>query len=110
MRTPKIRRFVPWALAAGLVAAGCGSEQPPNAAPEAGASRQPRFDTVQPAALSAAEHDRLLSAAFDPANRLYAAGWVAAGADQRMAVTRFRADGALDTAFGTDGVATVNVA
>ncbi|MGI8809700.1 MAG: hypothetical protein ACR2KK_18040 [Acidimicrobiales bacterium] len=110
MSQPKMRRFVPVALVAGLVLAGCGSDQAAAPRAQAGADGQPTFDVVQAAAMSASEHDRLLGAVFDPANRLYASGWVAAGTDQSMAVTRFRADGALDTAFGTDGVAAVNVA
>ncbi len=55
------------------------------------------------------EADRFFAAVFDDDNRLYAAGWVAAGGDQQMAVARFGADGKLDTGFGQDGVAIVNV-
>ena len=70
----------------------------------------PDFDRVQVTPLSSGEHDRLLGAAFDAQNRLYGAGWVASGADQSMAVARFRTDGKLDPTFGNGGVATVNVA
>ena len=105
-----MRRFLPWTLAMGLVVAGCGADQSPAPAPAAGGGGQPRFDVVQPVALSGSEHDRLLAAAFDSANRLYAAGWVSDGTDQSMAVTRFTADGTLDTGFGVAGVATVNAA
>lgn len=112
MITPNIRRLLPLALAAGLVVAGCGTDEAPAPTPLAGAGTGggPAYDAVQPVALSAADHDRLLSAAFDGNNRLYAAGWVADGADQSMAVTRFGADGAVDPAFGARGVATTNVA
>jgi uncharacterized delta-60 repeat protein len=101
------------ALLAALALAGCGSDgggRPTGgqAATGTGGDR-PSFGTVQPAALSA-EHDRLLSAAFDGANRLYAAGWVATGDDQAMAVSRFGLDGGLDQTFGDKGVATANVA
>ena len=110
MTTPKIRRLLPLALAAGLVVAGCGAEEAPTPAPQANAGGRPTCDAGQPVALSASDHDRLLSATFDPGNRLYAAGWVGEGADQSMAVTRFGADGSVDRAFGADGVAKVNVA
>jgi uncharacterized delta-60 repeat protein len=65
---------------------------------------------VKTVSVSPSEHDRFLGATFDSTNRLYAAGFVADGADQQMAVTRFNADGAVDTGFGTAGTATVNVA
>ncbi len=102
-----------------LALAACGaaseSSSPPTtaaaAAAGAGASLEtPPFDAVKTVPLSTAEHDRLLGAAFDAQNRLYGAGLVGAGADQMMAVARFRASGELDTTFGTGGVATVNVA
>ena len=70
----------------------------------------PTFDTVRTMPLSTGEHDRLLGAAFDSLSRLHGAGWVAQGADQLMAVARFRPDGQLDPTFGTNGVASVNVA
>jgi len=94
-----------------LVLAGCGADQvaaPP--APTAGAAGQPVYDAVQTVSVSASEHDRFLAATFDATNRLYAAGFVADGADQQMAVTRFNADGSLDAGFGANGTATVNVA
>lgn len=111
MPTPKIRRALPSTLLAALLLAGCGGDDVTTTAPPVSiAGGQPSYDTVRVAPLSATEHDRLLAAVFDSANRLYAAGWVAEGADQAMAVTRFKADGTVDAAFGTAGVATVNVA
>jgi uncharacterized delta-60 repeat protein len=104
---PKLLRAVPLAFAV----AACGSDgagTPP--VPQSGAGGQPAYDAVQTVAVSASEHDRFLGAVFDPTNRLYAAGFVGAGADQQMAVTRFNADGTLDTGFGANGTATVNVA
>jgi len=104
---PKLLRIVPLALAV----AACGPDQGgAPAAPRAGAGDQPPYGAVQTVPVSASEHDRFLSAAFDSANRLYAAGFVGAGADQQMAVTRFNADGSLDAGFGAGGTATVNVA
>ena len=94
----------------GLTLAACGAEERGAPARPPASVRAPQLDAVQTVPLSASEHDRLLSAAFDPANRLYAAGFVAKGADQQMALTRFNADGTPDAGFGTGGVATVNVA
>jgi len=108
MRYPKTIAVI----AAGLVLAGCGGGEPAATAPPAqsGTGGQPQFDVVRSAALSTSAHDRLLGAVFDSTNRLFAAGWVADGADHMMAVTRFQPDGTVDTGFGANGVATVNVA
>ena len=97
-------------VAAALVLAGCGGTDRATVPPTPAAGAALTFDSVRTVPLSPSEHDRLLTAAFDAGNRLYAAGFVAEGGDQRMAVTRFGADGALDTGFGTAGVASVNVA
>ena len=109
MALPKVFRIVPLALAV----AACGSDgaRPPTA-PQAGAGAggQLTYDAVQTVAVSPSEHDRFLGAVYDSTNRLYAAGFVGAGADQQMAVTRFNDGGGLDTGFGTNGTATVNVA
>ncbi|HVL04838.1 MAG TPA: delta-60 repeat domain-containing protein [Acidimicrobiales bacterium] len=107
MPSPKILRLVPLAL----VLAACGAEQaaaPPT--PTAGSAGPPPYDAVQVVPVSASGHDRFLTATFDATNRLYAAGFVADGPDQQMAVTRFNADGSLDAGFGARGTATVNVA
>jgi uncharacterized delta-60 repeat protein len=103
----KLLRLLPLALAV----AACGSDPapaPPTA--ESAAGGRPSYDSVQTVAVSASEHDRFLGATFDAGNRLYAAGFVGAGADQVMAVTRFTADGTVDAGFGAAGTATVNVA
>ena len=103
----KLLRLLPLAFAV----AACGTDAataPPT--PPSGAGGQPRYDSVQTVAVSAGEHDRFVTAPFDAGNRLYAAGFVGAGADQMMAVTRFTADGAVDAGFGAAGTATVNVA
>ena len=112
MALPKRRTLAPLVVAAGLVMAGCGDAGSGASVPPAasGLGGQPRFDTVQTVALSTSGHDRLLGAVFDSTNRLYAAGWVADGTDQMMAVTRVSADGTVDTGFGDRGVATMNVA
>ncbi|MDQ3980397.1 MAG: hypothetical protein M3314_12715 [Actinomycetota bacterium] len=95
----------------------CSSDGDTSSPTEAGDGRDgeasleaPTFDSVRAVPLSAGEHDRLLGAAFDGQNRLYGAGWLAQGTDQLMAVGRFRPDGQLDPSFGSNGVASVNVA
>lgn len=89
MALPKLLRIVPRAL----VPVDCGSDQAagPPAVAQAGAGGQPRYDAVQTVAVSPSEHDRFLSTSFDSANCLYTAGFVADGADQHTAVTRFNA-------------------
>jgi uncharacterized delta-60 repeat protein len=104
--------------AVALAISGCGSGSegssrraaPGQASGTQPAASAPTFDRVQMTPLSASDHDRLLGAVFDNENRLYAAGWLASGADQAMAVARFGPDGQLDSTFGTNGVASVNVA
>ncbi|MGQ0617474.1 MAG: hypothetical protein ACT4PW_10860 [Acidimicrobiia bacterium] len=56
------------------------------------------------------DDDRLLGVTYDDAGTLYASGWAATGDDQAMAAVRFGDDGEPDPTFGTDGVATINVA
>jgi uncharacterized delta-60 repeat protein len=65
---------------------------------------------VQPVALSETANDRLLAVAFDAAGKIYGAGVITENNDARMVVARFNADGTRDTSWGTNGLATVNVA
>lgn len=60
-------------------------------------------------ALSADSRDRLNAVAVGPDGKLYGAGMTSKGTDQEFAVARFDTDGKPDTAFGTNGVASVNV-
>ena len=114
----RVHRRAAVLAAVALAFSACGSDRDASSSPGAagpGSSREgpagvPTFDRVQTTPLSTTEHDRFLGATFDTQNRLYAAGWVASGADQMMAVARFRPDGQLDSTFGADGVASVNVA
>jgi uncharacterized delta-60 repeat protein len=65
---------------------------------------------VQPVPLSETAHDRLWAVAFDAAGRIYGAGVITENGDSRMVVARFNADGTRDTSWGTNGVASINVA
>jgi uncharacterized delta-60 repeat protein len=65
---------------------------------------------VRNVALSETANDRFWSVTFDANNLAYGAGYIQEGTDTWMAVARFKADGMLDTTFGTGGIAKVNVA
>ncbi|WP_437808300.1 hypothetical protein [Sorangium sp. So ce1078] len=60
-------------------------------------------------ALDEAADDRFWAVAFDAESRAYAAGHVAVEGDTHMAVARFKTDGSLDTTFGANGIAKINV-
>ncbi len=64
---------------------------------------------AQPVPLSNTGNDRFWSVTFDAANKVYGAGFINEGGDQRFAVARFNTDGSRDTTFGTGGLVTVNV-
>lgn len=63
-------------------------------------------------AVSASGHDRLFGVAFDSQGNFFATGSVADStettADSKMLVAKFKADGELDTSFGTNGYAIHN--
>jgi uncharacterized delta-60 repeat protein len=58
--------------------------------------------------LSVTTADRFWAVTFDADNKIVAAGYVTEGADRWLAVARFNTSGALDTTFGTGGIAKVN--
>ncbi|ATB42173.1 delta-60 repeat domain-containing protein [Cystobacter fuscus] len=58
---------------------------------------------------SETENDRFWGVTFGPDNKVYAAGFVTEGGDNRFAIARFNLDGTRDTTFGTGGIVTVNV-
>jgi uncharacterized delta-60 repeat protein len=60
-------------------------------------------------ALAADQKDRFSALALGKDGKLYAAGLTSDGSDQAIAVARFSTDGKPDSAFGENGVATVNV-
>jgi len=74
----------------------------------------PVMITPRNLALSAAGHDRFYGVAYDAQGNFYAVGVVADGTaatdDQRTVVAKFNAQGELDTTFGTNGIATHNLA
>ncbi|MPZ47921.1 MAG: hypothetical protein GEU75_01155 [Dehalococcoidia bacterium] len=65
---------------------------------------------IKPLPLSASAHDRFMATAIAPDGKIYGAGFITQGDDHAMAVARLTAAGALDTTFGTGGIASLNVA
>lgn len=65
---------------------------------------------ILPLPLSNTEADRFLAVTGTTENQYYAAGFTTVNDDSQMAVARFGLTGGLDTSFGANGVATVNVA
>jgi uncharacterized delta-60 repeat protein len=92
-----------------------GDHNEADAGPDAGEQIESplteRFAAKTP--LSADQADRFWAAAFGKDGKIYAAGFttlsVGGVADRVMAVARFATDGTLDTSYGEQGVATVNV-
>lgn len=62
------------------------------------------------APLSTTEADRFFAVAATTGNRYYTAGFTTVTDDGQMALARFGPTGGLDTSFGSNGLATVNVA
>jgi uncharacterized delta-60 repeat protein len=63
-----------------------------------------------PAPLSATEADRFFTVTATTGNQYYAVGFTTVADDSQMALTRFGSSGGLDASFGSNGIATVNVA
>ena len=61
------------------------------------------------ASLVSDQKDRFSAIAVGKDGKVYAAGLTSDGADQKIAVARFSTDGKADSAFGSGGVASVNV-
>jgi uncharacterized delta-60 repeat protein len=93
-------------MALGVLAA-CGGDNDSN--DDAVTVAQPTQKVVS---VSADGHDRLYAVAFDSQGNYYATGSVAEStddtADSKILVAKFKADGELDTTFGTNGYAIHN--
>ncbi|SEL59701.1 delta-60 repeat domain-containing protein [Stigmatella aurantiaca] len=60
--------------------------------------------------LSETGNNRFWSIAFNPAStQVYAAGFITENGDSHFAVARYNTDGTLDTTFGTNGIAKLNI-
>ncbi|MBZ4407071.1 hypothetical protein K8640_02515 [Myxococcus sp. XM-1-1-1] len=91
-----------WVAAAGYRAGGDNDDDAVLVILPVGAN--PGADIAIAAPISETENDRFWSVAFDSTNRIYAAGFVTEGGDNRLAVARYTTAGVLDTSFGTGGV------
>ncbi|NTX01299.1 hypothetical protein HUA75_05945 [Myxococcus sp. CA040A] len=90
-----------WVAAAGYRAGGSEDDDGVLAIIPVGGSGTEVFKAVP---ISETDHDRFWSVAFDASNRVYVAGFVTEGGDNKMVVARYTTAGALDTTFGTGGV------
>ena len=59
--------------------------------------------------VTTAGNTRFMAVAVAPDGSAYGAGFITTNGDQAMAVAKITAAGALDTSFGSDGIASVNV-
>jgi uncharacterized delta-60 repeat protein len=100
------------AAPAALAASGCS----PAASSRPAAARALLLDTtvgtngIGALPLSATTHDRFMAVAAAADGKVYAAGFTTLDGDQAFAVARIDAAGKLDATFGTNGIATANVA
>lgn len=90
-----------WVAAAGYRAGGGEDDDGVLAIIPVGANGT---EVAKVATISETDHDRFWSVAFDSTNRVYAAGFVTEGGDNKMVVVRYTTTGELDTTFGTGGI------
>ncbi|ULA63792.1 MAG: hypothetical protein LZF86_110491 [Nitrospira sp.] len=94
-------------LAVLAVLSGCSSDDP--AAPTAAPAALSLTATNTQIALSTDENDQLLGVVAHD-TQYYATGFKTVNKDRHLVLARFDAAGTLDPTFGTNGVATINVA
>lgn len=92
-----------------LLMTGCSSESSPVPAGANTPSALSLNAAVRSATLSPTESNRLLTV-VSSGTQYYAAGFVTVSGDSHMAIARFGPTGELDTTFGTNGLATFNIA
>jgi uncharacterized delta-60 repeat protein len=95
-----------WVAAAGYRAGGGQDDDAVIAILPVGSNTAQEVFRATP--ISETEHDRFWGVAFS-GNKVYGAGFVTEGGDNRMVVARFNLDGTLDTTFGTGGIVRLNV-
>lgn len=101
-----LRMFV---AGSALIFAGCSGDDA-SQAPSPSATPFTLNSDVTAIPMSTAEADRFQTVIATAGDRYYAAGFVTINEDRHMAVARLSQTGRLDTSFGQNGVATVNVA
>ena len=95
-------------MSSAFAISGCSSEDVPST-PGAPAGITLNSE-ILPVPMSATEADRFFTVVATTGNRYYAAGFTTVNDDSHMAVVRFGSTGGLDASFGSNGIATVNVA
>ncbi len=95
-------------MSSAFAISGCSSEDSPST-PGAPAGITLNSE-ILPVPLSTTEADRFFAVAATTGNRYYAAGFTTVTDNSHMAVARFGSSGGLDASFGSNGIATVNVA
>jgi uncharacterized delta-60 repeat protein len=104
------------ALALGLMACGGDSDDTGTSGEQPAATSRVAMDTafgtngIATVPLNSAAHDRFMAVAVGSDGKTYGAGYITENGDQAMAVARLTDKGVLDTTFGTNGIASVNVA
>ncbi len=91
-----------------LAVSGCSGEDSP--ATSNTSTPVTLSSEILPVPLSVTEADRFFAITSTTGNQYYAAGFTTVNDDSHMAVARFGSTGGLDASFGSNGLATVNVA
>ena len=95
-------------MSSASVVIGCSSETP---SPTSNTSAPATLNSeILSAPLTATEADRFHAITAAAGNQYYAAGFTTVNDDSQMAVALFGSTGGLDPSFGSNGIATVNVA
>lgn len=97
-------------LGSTLALSGCSGEDSPPTSNTSAPSPISLKSEIVSAQLSASEADRFFAVTPGTGNQYYAAGFTTISDDSQMALARFGSTGGLDTSFGSNGVARVNVA
>ena len=95
-------------VSSALAVSGCSGDDP--TPPSTTSAPVTLSSEILPATLSATEADRFLAVTATPGNQYYAVGFTTVADDSQMALARFGSIGGLDASFGSNGIATVNVA
>ncbi|MBH0202391.1 MAG: hypothetical protein HP496_08880 [Nitrospira sp.] len=95
-------------ISSALAVSGCSGEDAPQTSPTS--TPATLNSEILPTPLSATEGDRFFAVTAATGNQYYAVGFTTVADDSQMAVARFGPTGGLDTSFGSNGLATVNIA
>ena len=95
-------------MGSAFVISGCSGDDP---TPQSNTQAVVTLNSeILSAPLSPTEADRFFAVTATTGNQYYATGFTTVADDNQMALARFGPTGGLDTSFGSNGIATVNVA